>query len=89
MARTHHYLVHGLRLSSPVELPIPEATNGPADIEYGVAKGRADVPLAHHSQSDDPDDPWVFEHWTVDGLVIEFPDTATFSLNRDSDRVAS
>ena len=26
----------------------------------------------------------MFEHWTVDGVIIEFPGSATFSLGRDS-----
>lgn len=84
MEKSHQYVVHGLQLSSPVALPIPEAAVGPIEIEYRTAKRPGDLPLAHHSRSDNPEDPSVHEHWTVDGLVIEFPDTAMFSLGRDS-----
>lgn len=83
MAGLHHYLVHGLRMSSPVLLPIPVTSPGDVDIEYQIALTTDDLPAARHTRTDDPDDPWCFEHWVGDHVIVEFPGWATFELSRN------
>jgi hypothetical protein len=79
----HHYLVHGLRLSSVVSLPIPEVPGGSFDVEYRVALTADGLPTARHTRTDDPDDPWCFEHWVGKLVIVEFPGWATFELGHD------
>lgn len=90
MSELRHYLVHGLTVASPVELPIPEtqpiAPTGThtADIAYRIAPTAAPVlPVPLHTRSDDPDGPWFQEHWTDAGLIIEFPGAASFRVALD------
>ena len=79
-----HYLIHGLVLASPVELPLPSVAARPADVVYRLAP-ESEVPQApSHSRADDPDDPWAIEHWIGDRLAVEFPGRATFELSRES-----
>ena len=82
MTGLHHYLVHGLRLSSPVLLPIPEVSPGEVDVEFRIALTSDDLPTARHTRTDDPDDPWYMEHWVHDRVIVEFPGWATFELSR-------
>lgn len=74
---SHRYIVHGLGIKSPVALPIPEDVAGPVDIEYRVLTDWRGIAGARHTRSDDP---WFVEHWTDEGLVVEFPDLATFGV---------
>ena len=87
MVGRHHYLVHGLRLSTPTLLPIPKAGPGPVDVEYELALTTDDLPTVRHTRTDNPNDPWCFEHWVgdsaVDHVIVEFPGSATFELSRD------
>ncbi len=83
VAVQHHYLVHGLRLSCEVSLPIPEVTAGPFDVEFRVALTADELPTARHTRTDNPDDPWCFEHWVGEHVIVEFPGWATFELGRD------
>ena len=84
MAADLRYLIHGLVLASPVELPLPTVAARPPDVVYRRAP-ESNVPLAPtHSRADDPDDPWVIEHWIVDRFAVEFPGRATFELSRES-----
>jgi hypothetical protein len=77
-----HYLIHGLVLGSPVELPLPSVAARPTDFRYRVSLGRELSQAATHSRADDPDDPWAIEHWIGNGLAVEFPGRATFELSR-------
>ena len=79
----HHYLVHGLVLASPVELPIPAIDPRAVDVLYRVAHQPGPRPDARHTRSDDPDDPWVVERWEEAGLVVAFPGRATFGVRTD------
>jgi hypothetical protein len=78
-----HYLIHGLVLASPVELPLRSAGARPADVVYRVSVGSEPPEAPTHSRSDDPDDPWAIEHWIGDRLAVEFPGRATFELSRE------
>jgi hypothetical protein len=53
------------------------------DITYAVALGSRTSFQASHSRPDNPDNPWVVEHWHGDGLVVEFPGRASFELDRE------
>jgi hypothetical protein len=78
-----HYLVHGLVVTSPVELPIPACEPCRADVVYRLERTVREIPPARHVRSDDVDDPWVTEHWTDDGLIVDFPGWATFEVARE------
>lgn len=72
----HRYLAHGLVLESQLELPMPELSGGwPADIVLGIAlenrwNDRLESPL--YSRPNSFEDPSCFDHWTEDGLIVEF-----------------
>ena len=78
-----NHLIHGLVVTSPVALPLPEVPADAVDITYSVALGSTTSFQASHSRPDDPDDPWVVEHWHGAGLVVEFPGRASFELDRE------
>ena len=77
------YLVHGLVVTSAAELPIPPCEPGPADVVYRDERTPREIPAARHVRSDDPDDPWVTEYWTDEGLIVDFTGWATFEVARD------
>lgn len=79
----HHYQVHGLVLTSPVELPVPAIGPRAVDVVYRVAHQPGPRTEALHTRSDDPDDPWVVERWERHGLVVDFPGRATFGVRTD------
>jgi hypothetical protein len=83
VADEHHYLVHGLRLSCEASLPIPEVAIGPFDVAYRVALTPDELPTARHTRTHDPSDPWCFELWVGEHVIVEFPGWATFELGRD------
>ena len=83
MSDLHRYLVHGLGISSPIALPILGAAEGPVDVEYRIGAGSSEIPPAQHTRSDESDEPWCFEHWTKDGLIVEFAGWAVFGVHRD------
>lgn len=85
MSGPYRYTVHGLVVSSEVELPIPEfdAPIGPPDLAYRVALNSAPLPPPTHSRDDGTDAPWSLEQWIGDRLVVEFPGWATFELFTD------
>ena len=76
MAKIHRYRAHGLTIESSLELPVPEFDgNDPTDVVLNRAlddRWRAVVQAAFHSRPDSETEPFVFDHWTPDGLVIEF-----------------
>lgn len=80
----HRYLAHGLVLDSQLELPLPEYTGGdPADVVFSTAleerwSDRLESPL--HSRPDSFDEPSCVDHWTNDGLVVEFVGQVTMVL---------
>ena len=73
--------LHGLVLASGTELPVAPLAPTAFDIKYGVALGE---PLSRsaYARSDNPSDPWAIEHWTGSSVIVEFPQRATFELNR-------
>ena len=77
------YLVHGLVVSSSVVLPLPMIASRAADVTYRVGPAVTGPRASSFSRSDDPDDPWVVEHWHEGGLEVQFPGWATFGLSRD------
>jgi hypothetical protein len=84
VAEDLHYLIHGLVLASPVELPLPAVAARPPDVIYRHALGSELREAPTHSRADDPDDPWAIEHWMSDRLAVEFPGQATFELSREN-----
>lgn len=81
----HRYQVHGLSLSSEVELPITPspATLEEPDLVYRVALHAEALPAPTHSRDDGTDQPWAVEQWIGDRLVVEFPRWAVFELFND------
>jgi hypothetical protein len=83
MAADRHYLIHGLVLASPVELPLASVAARRWDVVYRMSLGRPLPGVATHSRVDDPDNPSVIEHWMEDRLAVEFPGRATFEFGRE------
>jgi hypothetical protein len=78
-----YYLIHGLVLASPVDLPLPSVAAQPADVVYRVSVTSELTEAPTYSRADDPDVPWAIEHWIGDRLAVEFPGRATFELGRE------
>jgi hypothetical protein len=76
-----HYLIHGLVLASPVELPLESVAARPPDVGYRISLGSKQPDAPTHSRVDDRDNPSVIEHWMEDQLAVEFPGRATFELS--------
>ena len=82
------FLAHGLILESDLELPLPEFDAvGPADIVCATAlddrwTDRIDSPL--YSRPDSFEEPSCFDHWTNDGLVVEFVGQAVMLITAHS-----
>ncbi len=81
MGADQYYLVHGLVVASEIELPLPTVEPQSVDVHYRISSdGR--VPTLVYTRPDDQDDPLVLEHWTEDGIALEFRGIATFGCTR-------
>ena len=73
--------LHGLVLASGTELPVAPVAPTAFDIKYRVALAEPISPSTHE-RSDNPSDPWAIERWAGSSVIVEFPQRATFELNR-------
>lgn len=87
MSATYRYRAHGLLIASSLALPVPELQPGAdADVVFddagatGPGASWSVPPGVAFSRPDDPAQPWVIEHWTPGGIVVEFPSGAVFEV---------
>ena len=82
------YLAHGLVLESHLELPLPEFMGvGPADVVFSQAledRWNDRLESLLHSRPDSFEEPSCLDHWTDDGLVVEFVGQAAMVLTTNA-----
>ena len=76
------YIIHGLMVASEVEFPLPTVQGVSIDIAIRRHPRPQALPAPRHSRADDPDDPYVIEHWVGERLIVEFPGSASFQISR-------
>ena len=79
----YQYLVHGLVLSSALELPLPPIEHRQPDVIFRDAVGKA-IPDPVHVRADSANSPSVVERWAEDSIIVEFPNCAMFEVDRES-----
>jgi hypothetical protein len=81
MAET--YEAYGLAIASTLPLPLTTVRSGPVDVRVSIELAEGAVAGGGFVRQDDPDDPWIIEHWQRHQVLLTFPVGASFEVARD------